>query len=137
MKRMLLVVAMSLVLGSAAQAQRGGRGGQVQVPMGGDALDTVEVLSARDSAIFRGRITAAKSPYSDCQLHAFQSCASGDVEARLSADGTAYGVLMTRYDGKAAYLWKLSARATGAGDGAGGGGRRRGGGGARGAKRRG
>jgi hypothetical protein len=126
---------MVAIMGSA-QAQRGGTA-TIAVQ---DPSDSLEILTPQDSAIYRARITAARKPFSDCRGQAFQTCASGETEARLSSDGTAYGVLMTRnYDGKAAYLWRITGRVGGGAGGGGGGGRkgRGGGGGGRGAKRRG
>ena len=118
------------VLAPGIQAQRG------RTPMVGGGEDSVIEMTAQDSAIFRGRITASENPYNNCTSQAFQTCASGELEARLSSDGTAYGVLYTRhYDGRSLYLWRIT-RGGGGGGGAGGGGRGRGGGG-RGAKRRG
>jgi hypothetical protein len=138
MKRQCLLLTL-FVLG-AGQLQAQGR--TTQPPATDAAIDTLSVLSARDSAIYKARITASRRPFNDCQGQAFQTCASGETEARLSSDGTAYGVLMTRkYDGKAAYLWRITGRVGGGGAGAGGAGgkgrRGGGGGGGRGAKRRG
>lgn len=132
---MCFVILASLGLAVPAEAQRG-RTPTIELA---DPMDTVEVLTAQDSAIYRARITAARKPFSDCEPPAFQTCASGETEARLSSDGTAYGVLMTRkYDGKSAYLWRITGRVGGgAGGGGGGGGRKGRGGGGRGAKRRG
>jgi hypothetical protein len=136
MKRVFILVCLSAALATTVSAQR-----RTAPQLSEEEEDTLTILTPRDSAIFRGRITASEKPFSECNSRAFQTCASGDTEARLSADGTAYGVLMTRqYDGRSSYLWKLSGRAT-VGPGAGGaGGRGRGGGargGGRGAKRRG
>ena len=119
-----------------AQKKRGGGGGGGTSPLVQEAEqrpDSAVPMSARDSANFRARTTAALKPYSECKGQAFQTCASGELEARLSSDGIAYGLLFTRnYDGKALYLWQI---VRGGGGGGGGGGKGRGGG--RGAKRRG
>ncbi len=120
-------------LSVAAHAQRA-----VKVPVPADKtdLDSVPALTAEDSARFRARTTAAKKPFDECTGPAFQTCASGAAEARLASDGTAYGVLLTRADGKSAFLWRITGRVSGGGEG-GGGGRKRSRGGARAAKRRG
>jgi hypothetical protein len=99
--------------------------------------DSTGPLSAQDSAYFRARITAAENPFHECKGQAFQTCASGELAARLSSDGTAYGVLFTRnIDGRSLFLWRIT-RGGGGGGGAGGGGRGRGGGGGGRGKRRG
>lgn len=99
--------------------------------------DSAIPLTAEDSASHLARITAAEKPYSGCKGQAFQTCASGELGARLSSDGIAYGLMFIRnYDGKSLYLWRIT---RGSGGGGGGGGKGRGGGGrgGRGAKRRG
>jgi hypothetical protein len=114
------------ILVTPAQAQRG---------LIEEQRDSVVPMTAQDSAIFRARTTAAESPYNDCMGQAFQTCASGEMEARLSSDGTGYGVLFTRnYDGRSLFLYQITrgGRGGGGGGGAGGGGR----GGGRGGKRR-
>ena len=139
MRRLLLLTvlfAAALAVPGRAQ-QRGGRGG------GGGGIprldptensrstvdpDSAPVMSHNDSVMYRNRMTAARRPFSKCLGVGFQTCASGETEARLSADGTAYGVLMTRYDGKSAFLWRITGRVNGAAAG-GEGGRQRGGGG--------
>lgn len=96
---------------------------------------TPPVLTAQDSAWFRARTSPIRKPYSDCSGLAFQTCASGEIEARLSADATAFGVLMTRaYDGKSAFLWRITGRVAAGGGGGAAGGRSRGGRGGRGAR---
>ena len=100
---------------------------------GRDAQDTV-ITSAVDSALHVARTTASKKPFSECQGHAFQTCASGETVARLSVDGTAYGVLISGiYDERSgmlrtAFLWRITGRVASGGEGGGGGkGGRRGG----------
>lgn len=124
MRGVLAGVLIACVFAGSLQAQRkrATQPAEPEVP----AEDTLEVMSAQDSAIFRARITAADKPFSDCKGQAFQTCASGELEARLNLDGTAYGVLFTRnFDGKSLYLWRIT-RGGGAGGGGGGGARGRG-----------
>jgi hypothetical protein len=133
-----LLAAFSLLTTTAhAQKKRGGGGGG-----GATALlqeqetDSTGPMTAQDSASFRARTTASQKPFNECKGQAFQTCASGELEARLSSDGIAYGILFTRnYDGKSLYLWRIARGPSGGGGGKGRGGG--GGGGGRGAKRRG
>jgi hypothetical protein len=130
-----LLFAAAIALPAHSQ-QRGGRGGGGSAPRldptensrGTPDPDSAPVMSHNDSIMYRNRMTAARRPFSKCLGVGFQTCASGETEARLSADGTAYGVLMTRYDGKSAFLWRITGRVNGAAAG-GEGGRQRGGGG--------
>lgn len=141
MKRFtLLVVGLLAMIPGVATAQR------LRVPPAAvSAADSGPVFTAEDSAQYRARTTASRNPFSECTGPAFQTCASGETEARLASDGTAYGVLLTRkYDGKSSFLWRITGRVGGGGmgDGAGGGRRARrgrggGGGGGGGGKRRG
>ncbi|MEO8199456.1 MAG: hypothetical protein ABI679_02940, partial [Gemmatimonadota bacterium] len=121
MKRFTLVLAcLTAVCPTVALAQR------IKVPTAGaTSADSAPVLTAEDSARFRARTTAARSPFSLCTGPAFQTCASGETEARLASDGTAYGVLLTRkYDGKSSFLWRITGRVGGAGEPGGAGGKR-------------
>lgn len=87
----------------------------IAVPVQGQGLrtplrPTVDTagMTATDSLHLRARRTAAKGLFNSCQFQAFQTCAAGEIEARLTSDGTAYGVLITRiYDGKGVFLWRL------------------------------
>ena len=117
-----------VLVGTVQAQKRGGAGGAGRLPIiEQEQPDSLAPLTAQDSAIFRARMTAAEKPYSDCKAQAFQTCASGELEARLSSDGTAYGVLFTRnYDGRSLYVAQITRRAGGGGGGGRGG---RGGGG--------
>ncbi|MEP7326696.1 MAG: hypothetical protein ABI836_12160 [Gemmatimonadota bacterium] len=92
------------------------------------------MMTAEDSAARIGRITASKKPFHECTGYAFQTCGSGETAARLSLDGTAYGVLISVADRTGAprpiFLWRLSGRVGmgGLGDDEEGGGGRGGGG---------
>lgn len=112
----------------------------------GDADTTTQPrMSASDSVIFHARTTASRKPYSACIGQAFQTCASGQTVARLSLDGTAYGVLISIFDERhglerSAFLWRITGRVgIGGTDEEGGGrrGRKGGGGGGGGRGRRG
>lgn len=134
----LVLVAAFFVLTTAVHAQkkrggggggRGGGGGSTSALLPDEVPDSTAPMTAQDSAIFRARTTASLKPFNECKGQAFQTCASGELEARLSSDGIAYGLLFTRnYDGRSLYLWQLARR------NGGGGGKGRGG---RGSKRRG
>jgi hypothetical protein len=104
----------------------------------GDTMRTR--MSTADSLSMVARTTASKKPYHECSGRAFQTCASGETAARLSLDGTAYGVVMNVFDDRrgteiSAFLWRITGRVTLRGmmeddpedPGAGGGGGRKGG----------
>lgn len=96
--------------------------------------DTAATMTAADSISFLARTTASRKPFHECAGHAFQTCASGETAARLSLDGTAYGVLISVFDDRSgtertAFLWRITGRVgiSGAdeeGPGGGGGGKR-------------
>lgn len=99
--------------------------------------DTTQVATAEDSLRFRARITPARLMFDECAGVSFKTCASQRVQAQLSSDGVAYGVLITRSnDGRSVYLWQIGRMGTPGGGAAGGrggaGGRRGGRGGGRG-----
>lgn len=84
-------------------------------PSAGKAETSEQVMTAADSASFRARTTASKRPYHECTGHAFQTCASGETAARLSLDGTAYGVVLNIFDERhgierSAFLWRITGR---------------------------
>jgi hypothetical protein len=91
---------------------------RAQVPRlepGAGSSDTAQQLTAADSASYRARTTASKKPYHECTGQAFQTCASGETAARLSLDGTAYGVVLNIYDersgvARSAFLWRITGR---------------------------
>jgi hypothetical protein len=98
-----------------------------QLEPGADKSDTTQQMTAADSASFRARTTASKRPYHECTGHAFQTCASGETAARLSLDGTGYGIVLNIFDERtgverSAFLWRITGRVgIGAGDDEGGG----------------
>jgi hypothetical protein len=89
-----------------------------QVPRldpGAGKSDSVQQMSAADSASYRARTTASKSLFHECTGHAFQTCASGETLARLSVDGTGYGVVLSVFDERngtqrSLFLWRITGR---------------------------
>ena len=82
-------------------------------PTAGES-DTTQITAA-DSASYRARVTASSKPYHECTGQAFQTCASGETAARLSLDGTAYGVVLSVFDkrsgvARSAFLWRITGR---------------------------
>ena len=84
-------------------------------PNAGRADTTRVTMSAADSISYHARITAATNPFSRCESHAFQTCGSGETAARLSLDGTAFGVVISVFDDRrgierSIFLWRITGR---------------------------
>jgi len=80
-----------------------------------DSTVTRPVMTAADSIALHDRMTASRKLFSECDPHAFQTCGSGSTSARLSLDGTAYGVLINVFDDqrgveRPVFLWRITGR---------------------------
>lgn len=107
MRRWLVLVAMS-GLPAALQAQ----GVPRLDPTASRGDTTPVVMTAADSAVRIGRETASRVLFHQCTGYAFQTCGAGETAARLSLDGTAYGVLLNVQDpkggGHSIFLWRIT-----------------------------